>query len=348
MATVTGLTYEQARAKQSELKKQGKTASTSKEYGKLEDYIKTLKPQNYGSKTVASAQAKLATSTQLPGGTSGGLTSGSSASPGMAGGSAGQPTIDLNKMYEDSINSPEMKALESELLAKKQARDEAEGDVNDNPFYSEATRVGKLAKLDEKALDEIQTLESTMQQKKADAQVKINIATQQYNIESDQYKNNLSKLNTLISTGALSNASGADLAQIAQATGMSVEMVKGIQQKMVEDKVKPTVINSTDDNGNVTVSVIDANTGKIISQNSLGSIGNKQNAGGGDSISPQEKAFDSSIQNGIGQLQKGESWGTVWNRVKSMFPDVPDVLIDYGLGLEWKEGGAYETFRDRQ
>lgn len=64
MGKVTGLTYEQARAKQAELKAQGKTLSTSKEMGKLEDYIKTLKPENYGAETVESAKKKLATSTQ--------------------------------------------------------------------------------------------------------------------------------------------------------------------------------------------------------------------------------------------------------------------------------------------
>lgn len=64
MGKVTGLTYEQARAKQAEIKASGRDTNKSKEYGKLEDYIKTLKPENYSEETVASAKKKLATSTQ--------------------------------------------------------------------------------------------------------------------------------------------------------------------------------------------------------------------------------------------------------------------------------------------
>ena len=77
-----------------------------------------------------------------------------------------------------------------------------------------------------KANDEINTLQYQISEKKADAQVKINIATQQYNIDSQEYQQNLTKLNMLITSGALMNASGSDISQIAVATGMSTEMVK--------------------------------------------------------------------------------------------------------------------------
>lgn len=62
------MTYEQARAYQKELKSQGKTASTSKEYGKVENYIKTLKPENYGKETVSDAYKQLSSGVKYTGG----------------------------------------------------------------------------------------------------------------------------------------------------------------------------------------------------------------------------------------------------------------------------------------
>ena len=69
-------------------------------------------------------------------------------------------------MYEQAMNDPALKALQDELVAKQTARDSAEADINDNPYYTEATRVGKIAKLDAKANDEINTLQSQVESKR--------------------------------------------------------------------------------------------------------------------------------------------------------------------------------------
>lgn len=262
---------------------QGAGIKGSKEVDKAINLLKVLTPEKYGSKTVEDAKKKLKISTTPETQARLGI-GGSSSSSGLSGmgfSGGGTPTLDLNKLYDDLMNSPELTALNDELVAKKKAKDEASANINDNPFYSEATRVGKQAKLDEKANDEINTLQYQIDQKKADAQVKINIATQQYNIDSQEYQQNLQKLNMLITSGALMNASGSDISQIAVATGMSTEMVKGIIDKMKSDQIKPQVITSTNDSGVVTVSVVDSMTGKVINQSSLGAVGNKQNTSGG-------------------------------------------------------------------
>jgi len=67
-ANIKSMTYEQVRSYQKELKAQGKTASNSKEYGKTENYIKTLKPENYGKETVASAYNQLSSGVKYTGG----------------------------------------------------------------------------------------------------------------------------------------------------------------------------------------------------------------------------------------------------------------------------------------
>jgi hypothetical protein len=287
MATTTGLTYEQLAAKISALKAQGKTESTSKELGKYVNAQMLLKPADFGSDALKNAQAQIDMSTQQPSGISGGGVSGSG-----TGTSFGSPaSIDLNKIYENAMTSPELVALEKELADKKTARTTAETNINDNPWYSEATRVGKIAKLTDQSQREISDIESQVAQKKADAQVKVNIASQQYNIEDKNYQNQLQKLNLLISSGALLNASGTDIASIATATGMSTSMVNGMITQMKENKIKPSVITSTNDAGVVTVSVVDANTGKVISQNSLGAVGNAQNGGGGGGDTPTTNKY---------------------------------------------------------
>lgn len=264
------------KAKIDALKASGKTESTSKELGKLINALKVLNPTQYGAESSAAAKNALLTSTTPDTQQRLGISSSPSKDGGgglMPGGSGSSSAIDLNSIYENALTGANTTALESELNAKKMAKDAASADINDNPFYTEATRVGKIAKLDAKANDEINTLQDQITQAKADAQVKVNIATQQYNINSQEYQNNLSKLNTLISSGAIAGASSADISAIALSTGMSTSMVNGIITKVKEGN--RSLQTTTDNAGNVTI--FDANTGQII--NTLKGIG-KVDTGG--------------------------------------------------------------------
>lgn len=337
----------------SKAEKAGYSISTSKDLGKAVDLIKVQDPSGYSSKQVESAKDKLRSNTTVATQTRLGLVSGGSgAGVGFSTGTIAP--INLNTMYEQAMNDPALKALQDELVAKQTARDQAEAGINDNPYYTEATRVGKIAKLNERANDEINTLQSQVEAKKADALVKINIATQQYDIESKAYQQNLDKLNTLISSGAIVGASSKDISQIALATGMSTDMVRSIIDNTKKSQRQTQVVTATDDNGNVTVAVIDSQTGETIGKNSLGAIGNKQGSGSAkDTEEKQQRAFDEAIETGMAQLQKGESWGTVWNRIYTKFKGIGSdedlrLAIDSGLGTSWREGGAYERYKAKQ
>ena len=63
---------------------------------------------------------------------------------------------------------------------------------------------------------------------------------------------------------------------------MSTEMVKSIIDTTKQGQIQTSVTTNTDDNGNVTVSVINTKTGEVVAQNSLGAIGNKQTSGTGN------------------------------------------------------------------
>lgn len=297
MPATSGLTYEQLDAQKTALKNSGATESTSKALGKIVNAMKVLKPAGFSPKDVASAQLKLDSrtnpspsavdpSTGLPAGS---LTP---SGTGLGGGTGGTPAIDVNAIYQQALNDNNVAGLTKDLEAKKAAVLAANNNVNDNPFYSEAVRVGKLAKVNQSSQQDIANTEGQLTTAKADAQVKLNVATQQYNINEQQYKDNLDKLNLLISSGAIMNANGSDISQIAVATGLTTSMVKGIQAAAIKREIKPQVITNTDNSGKVTVSVIDANTGKTIAQNSLGTIGAAAKASGTKDNSGQSTKFD--------------------------------------------------------
>lgn len=208
-----------------------------------------------------------------------------------------QPSLDLQTLYSQFQSDPTILAADdkankkmAEIEMKRRELAEAEATINDNPFFSEATRVGRIAKLREKADAEFKNLDAEYQnlsgagnKLRADAETKLNLAMKQYDINRQDYQDSLSRFNMLLQAGALNNAGADDLAMIAKQTGISTGMLESIIQKTKQESIKPQLISSTDDNGNVTVSVFDVNTGQLINQTSLGSIGNKEKGSGGGS-----------------------------------------------------------------
>lgn len=179
MAGTSGKTLSQLKAERAKLISQGKTLSTSKELGKIENAIKVLEPNKYDAKQVASAKKALASSTK-----SGGSSSFSSGS------------VDLNNIFNtgeiSGVNS-RLAQLDTELAEKQRAKAEQASVINDNPFYSEATRVGKISKLDEKAnadinnlLTEKATEEGRLANLKNDILTQYNINLQQQQLSAPQ------------------------------------------------------------------------------------------------------------------------------------------------------------------
>lgn len=203
------------------------------------------------------------------------------------------PAPDLSGLYTRAIEEstkaiqPEITAaqgklteVQSRIEQKRRSLAEAEANINDNPYYSEATRVGRIAKLREKAqqdiaIDEteagiaqsgIALAENKLSTAKADAQVKLNIAAQEYNIKSSEYQQNLQLFSTLLTSGALETASGADISQITTATGMSSSMVQSIIDFQKKKNAPKPEIKTADDGTNQYVVAIDPLTAKVINK----------------------------------------------------------------------------------
>ena len=208
---------------------------------------------------------------------SGGSAGGASAIPNVT-----APTIDLQSIYDTAFRNSGVSDLQAKsaevnqrILARQAALNEAKAKINDNPFYSEATRVGRLAKLDMIAGNDIKTLQNELgladnavSTAKADAQVRVNLAAQQYNIDSAQYTQKVNQINTLLTSGSLNGASSSDIAQIALSTGMSTSMVQSIINSSKAKENKPQLVQ-VDDGKNQKIVAVDS-SGNIISQQILG------------------------------------------------------------------------------
>ncbi len=199
----------------------------------------------------------------------------------------------------------EQDTIQKEIDARTAARNVALGKINDNPYYSEATRVGRAAKIDQAYNNDVQAITgrlSVAQNKvinaqnqadkaKADAQVKINIASNQYSIENTQYQQQLQQINSLLTAGMFNNASSGDIAQIATSTGMSTSMVQSIIDASKKSKeVKPTL--STIDDGTSQYVVAFDDKGNIINKQVIGKSKPATTGGTTNSTMDTQKLYD--------------------------------------------------------
>ncbi len=244
---------------------QGKTPQ------EIEDYLASQRRQQAAIKPVSS----------VPRGYTGTAPSALNMSAGSGGGiGAGAmgatPTLNLPGLYDKFYAESGISDLQNQLSTQEKQFIEAKGKINDNPFLSEATRVGRVAKMEQLYNERTANMRNDMAMKKADIDTKIQLETKQFDINSQQAKDALNQFNTLLSMGVLEGASGEDIANITRMTGLSSGAIQSAINATQQTKADTQVITSTSDSGEVTVSVIDKQTGEIINQNSLGLVGNAQ------------------------------------------------------------------------
>jgi hypothetical protein len=203
------------------------------------------------------------------------------------------PTVNLQSVYDNALNGANVQGLQAEADAvQKQIDDrrvaltDATGKINDNPFYSEATRVGRVAKLNDVANSDINNFTNQLgiatgkvSSAKADAQVKLNIATQQYNIDDQAYQQSVNMFNQLLTSGALNGVSSDDIGQISVATGLPISVVHSIIETSKSSQNKPSLM-TVDDGINQQVVAVSSD-GTILSKNILGPSVAKTTGGGG-------------------------------------------------------------------
>lgn len=253
--------------------------------GKTEQEFKTYLQ---GSNPTPAAQNAAAAAKRTTTGGGGG----SSLSGGVSAG-AGSSSFNVTETYDKLRNELgidqlklDVDAKAAEITARRERLAEAQATINENPWYAEATRTGKLRRLEEQAQADITNIEreQALLQAKVDEanrqlETKTNLGVQQYNIDRQSRADAVAELNTLISSKA--DLSNINVGDFAARTGMSAETISALVAATQAEEIDPDVIQSTDDSGNVTVTVIDKNTGAIVGQQKLGRIGKADSTGSG-------------------------------------------------------------------
>ena len=228
--------------------------------------------QGYGQAVSAEVQRQSNPTGPLLGGVSDGVNAANGTGGTGSTGLGAPASIDLQGIYDSAVtNNPEYQQIQKDITDKQTAHDTAIKNVNDNPWYSEGRRGGEQAKVDNAFNADMTTLSNRKSAIETAAQMKLNLAQGQYNINRQQYQDNLANLNTLVSSGAFTNATPDDLNKYAVATGISVDMLQGIQQKAADGNIQ--LVTSTDNNGNLSIVAVNKNNGKIVNQSTVGGVG---------------------------------------------------------------------------
>jgi hypothetical protein len=197
-----------------------------------------------------------------------------------------QPTIDLTSIYDNLTNKAGINDLQNQLVQREQAYNLAVSKINDNPYLSEATRVGRIQKLTTDYQNSVKPLQAQIEMATSDVKNRLGMATQQYEYGVQARETALNQFNSLLSSGALVGADASTIAQLAASTGISSSIIQSAITASGKKDVNIQVIKSEDDNGNVVVSVINTDTGDVIKQTSLGQVGTKTKVPSGGGVTP--------------------------------------------------------------
>lgn len=222
----------------------------------------------------------------------GGSGSGGGGAYGGTGGGYGEPgtgsgigytapaPIDLPKLYQQLYASAGISDLEKQYSDMASSYTEAKGKINDNPFLSEATRVGRIAKIESLFNERTANLKNDIATKKADIETQLNLQTKQFDINSQVAQQAFQQFTSLLDMGALNNASGEDIANITRATGISSDMIKSAIKTQQQRNVQTQMIQF-DDGTNQGFALVNAQTGEIIKTQNIASSKPTKGSGGG-------------------------------------------------------------------
>jgi hypothetical protein len=250
--------------------------------------------------------------------------------------SASRPqTPNLQEAYDKLFNTPEMKGLKEEQAKTEAERDRAISEIQNNPWFSSATTVGKIAQINADAEKKLTRVNNELARMQADAQIQYNIVTDQYTIDRQAYQDTLTQFNNLLQLGAFNNASGQDIAQWASATGISTSAI----QSMVKTAQKKDLsLQSYDDGTNVYTLALDAE-GNIVNKTL---IGRSKPSGGSDYGSGRWQYEQSAALNAFLEGSKN-SYGHVsptdWRSALGSY-------VEAGLGTSLDFYKAYALYTD--
>lgn len=197
--------------------------------------------------------------------------------------SAVRPTINLPDIYNSLYETSGIKDVENELSEKTKAYITAVSEIKDNPYLSEAAMTGRLRKLEDRFNVDTANIRNDISKRTADIEMQVNLRTKQFDIENEQTQQAISQFNSLLSSGALNDATAEDIASITRSTGISSNLIESAIKSANKKKLNVTTYD-------------DGNNEYFVSVDEDGNISNKQLIGPSKSkasgTSQAEKQFN--------------------------------------------------------
>lgn len=205
-------------------------------------------------------------------------------------------SLNLTELYDRLHKDNNISGLEGNLSNLTKQYTELKAGINDNPFLSEATRVGRVAKAETLFNERTANIRGDIATKKADIETRLNLATKQFDINNTVTQQAVSQFNTLLSSGALDNAPPETIAELTRKTGMSSATIyaaiaasrKKTEAANAEANRAKTEVMKFDDGDNQGYVVVNTQTGAIVKKEIIAASAptateQKAAAGGGKS-----------------------------------------------------------------
>lgn len=216
-------------------------------------------------------------------------------------------TINLPKLYEQLYANSGVRDIEAQLNEKTNAFNTQVSKIKDNPYLSEATMTGKIKKLEDKFNADKLATANEIATKKADIETQLNLQTKQFDINSQVAKQALEQFNSLLTSGALDNAAGEDIANLTRSTGLSSSMIQSAINANKAKNVSTSTIQY-DDGTNTGFVIINDKTGEVINKQVISA--SKPSKTDKTTESEQETYYENSLRQ---DAQKGLTLSQILN-----------------------------------
>lgn len=245
-------------------------------------------------------------------------------------------TINLPQLYEQLYQGSGIRDLEAKLNSQIQSTNDQVAKIKDNPYLSEATMSGRIAKIEAKAASDQKALQDQIATQKADIETKLNLQTKQFDINSQAAQRAFQQYTSLLESGALNNASGEDIANITRATGLSSSMIQSAINAQKQKNVTTSTIQY-DDGKNQGFVVINDKTGEIINRQVIGASTKKTTGSGGLTADQKNQAAKTQI---IQEFQKDAQAGYTLSQMFQLYAGLIDANQIYTLYNTYSKYGS--------
>lgn len=193
----------------------------------------------------------------------------------------GQQPVNLLDMYSLIKQNTGISEKQQQLVDSEKQYLEARSEISNNPFASASIIDNKLRRLRQTYEKETQPIRDEIAMKQADADTQLQLQMKQLDINNQMAQQALQQFEFLLSSGALSNASGQDIANITRQTGLSSTMIQNAINQAKKANATPPKIVQYDDGTNQGYVMIDPDTGQIVGRQVI--AGSKPSSSGSGS-----------------------------------------------------------------